>query len=206
MHSSRVYVISRADQITALTSPARQEILDVLSRMGKVSLAELATVLGRPADGLYYHVRLLKRVGLIVHAGTRRRAGREEVLVRTIAREFAIRYAHEPRRSTRAVTAIVTSMMRLGIRDFRRSLLETDCRVAGPRRELWALRATGWLSGRQIAGVNRQMHALRNSVSAPRSKGRLYAVTILLTPLDRPSRGGGPHTARARQALGAKPR
>ena len=36
-----------------------------------VSVAELAAARGRPADSLYYHLRVLTRVGLVLGAGTR---------------------------------------------------------------------------------------------------------------------------------------
>ena len=53
MRSSRTAIVSRLDQMRVLASPVRQEMLDALTRMGAVSLAELGAVLGRPADGLY---------------------------------------------------------------------------------------------------------------------------------------------------------
>ena len=46
------YIIRSKRQMRALAASTRQEILDVLPRMGTVSVAELATALGRPADAL----------------------------------------------------------------------------------------------------------------------------------------------------------
>ncbi|HET9620627.1 MAG TPA: helix-turn-helix domain-containing protein, partial [Kofleriaceae bacterium] len=46
--------------IAALASPVRQEILDTVEALGgTATIAELAAQLGRPADGLYYHVTVL---------------------------------------------------------------------------------------------------------------------------------------------------
>ncbi len=188
MSQARRFVVSRLDQMTAITSPARQEILDVLARMGAASLAEIAAVLGRPADALYYHVRVLERVGLILPAGTRAGARRSERLVRAAAGEFALRYASPTPGQARAVTRIVASMLRLGARDFRRALAGPGNRVEGPVRDLWALRTTGWLTGDQVAAVNAGMQALAHRFSGPPRRGRLYGITILLTPLDHRSR------------------
>src|SRR5258705_8148164 len=139
--SPRPYVVSRPDQISALASSARQEIVDVLSRMGTASAREIAGALGRPADGLYYHLRVLLRSGLVLSSGTRVREGREEALFRTPAQELALRH---DRRTSRRVSGIVGAMLRLGIRDFRRAS-SGDAVTRGPQRELWALRATGWI-------------------------------------------------------------
>src|SRR5262245_40707846 len=123
MRTPRRYLITRHDQLATIVSPLRQEILDVMARLGVASLAEVAAILGRPADGLYYHGRALLRVGLLRPAGSRRTGGRSETLVRAAASEFALQYAGSPPKEARAATAIVGSMMRLGTRDFRRGLL-----------------------------------------------------------------------------------
>src|SRR5437763_17089909 len=114
-------MISRPEQLRALISPVRQEIVDVLSRMGTASLAEIAAVLGRPADGLYYHVRLLVRVGLVFPAGSRKHGGRPEELDESIAAQLALAYQTSRKGHIHAVTSIVYSLLRLGTRDFRRA-------------------------------------------------------------------------------------
>ena len=178
--------ITQPAQLRALALPARQEILDILATTGPASAAELARLIRRPADGLYYHLRELRRAGLVVPAGERRRGSRPEALYRTFHRAPALRHDPSPRGNSAAVTAIVASMLRLGIRDFRRAAASPDVVTHGPRRELWAIRATGWLFPSELAEVNRRMRALRGAVVRPsRSGAGLYGITILLTPLER---------------------
>jgi predicted transcriptional regulator len=55
--------IAGARQIRALASPIRQDILDALTAIGPCSVSELAAAIGRPADGLYYHIRHLLKAG-----------------------------------------------------------------------------------------------------------------------------------------------
>ena len=58
--------VRNAAAIRLLASPVRQEIVDTLEALGgEASVAELAAEVGRAADGLYYHLRLLVRGGLI---------------------------------------------------------------------------------------------------------------------------------------------
>lgn len=175
--------ISDDDQLKALASPVRQELLDLLARTGPASAAELGKLTGRPADGLYYHLRALQRAGLISSEESRARGGRSEELFRSVHREPALRHDPSPRGNSPAVTSIAASMLRLGIRDFRRAAASSDIRTRGPGRELWALRVTGWLSPTEVAEVNRRIRTLRDAVGKPRSKGKLYSITILLTPL-----------------------
>src|SRR5512143_8280 len=107
----RSFTISRPDQIAALASPIRQEILDALAGMPGSSVASIADALGRPADSLYYHLRALARVGLVVPAGRGR--ARSEALYRTIAPNLRLAYdPASPVNAARVETA-VASMMRL---------------------------------------------------------------------------------------------
>ena len=181
------YIIRSKRQMRALAAPTRQEIIDVLPRMGTVSVAELGEALGRPADSLYYHLRILKRVGFVRSAGSHRLNGRRETLFRAIAPEMSLCYELGRKGNGSQVNAIIASMLRLGIRDFSNSFKTADASVSGPNRELWALRKTGWLSQAQIAEVNRYIEKLMHVMAAPSRNGRLYAVTIVLTPLSRRS-------------------
>jgi DNA-binding transcriptional ArsR family regulator len=194
------HVIRSEKQLAALASAARQEIVDVLAEMGTVSVAEIAATLGRPADALYFHLRVLKEAGLVRQVGYRSRGGREEALFRTVAPELWLRYEPRSQINRRAVNAIVSSMLRLGIRDFQRAFHGTDAIFSGPHRELWALRKTGRLSLAKVAGVNRSIERLKRAVSKPHGRGRLYGITVLLTPLDHRRR----ESKRSARSQGAK--
>jgi predicted transcriptional regulator len=183
--------IRRVRQLAVLAGAARQEIIDVLEQMGTASVAELAAALDRPADALYFHLRALTRAGLVRHAGYRARPGGKEALFHTAARELQLEYQPHRAANRRAVSAIVASMLRLATRDFTRAFQRGQVLVTGEHRELWSLRKVGRLSPSQLAEVNRRIQGLAQHVCAPQGKGRLYAVTIVLTPLDHRNRGAG---------------
>jgi DNA-binding transcriptional ArsR family regulator len=184
------FVVRTNKQFAALASSARQEIVDVLSQMGTVSVAELAVTLGRPADALYYHLRALKQAGLVLPAGHRNQGRRQEELFRTVSPDLRLQYEMGSGGNSREITAIVGSMLRLGIRDFRRTFQSGNARVSGTGRELWALRRTGWLTTEEIVKVNQLIEGMAQAVSKPRGQGRLYSITVLLTPLDHRARRG----------------
>jgi DNA-binding transcriptional ArsR family regulator len=189
------YVVRRRDQLAALRSPRRQEIVDTLAEMGKVSITQLARALGRPADTFYFHLRALTQAGLVRRAGYRHRGGHPEALFQTVATELRLRYEPRDPVNRRVVPTIVQSMLRLGIRDFRRAFESRRVVLSGARRELWALRKTGRLSPAGIAAANRSIDRLVRAVSVPHGRGRLYAITILLTPVD-----GGKRRSRSQGA------
>lgn len=178
-------LISDRPQLRTLANATRQELLDLLVRSGPASAAALARWTGRPADGLYYHLRELERVGLIQEDGQEAGPGRKGVRYRAAHREPAIRHETGPRGNSRDVSAIVGSMLRLGVRDFRRAAAIPGVRTSEPGRELWAMRVTGRLTPADLRQVNRRMRGLRDSVGRAGAKGDLYAITILLTPLGR---------------------
>jgi DNA-binding transcriptional ArsR family regulator len=183
MASPAKRAISKPAHLKALASPVRQELLDLLVRAGPSTAAELGRLVQRPADGLYYHLRELRRVGLVSSAGTRENQGRREELFRAVHQEPTLRHDPSPGGNSPAVIAIVSSMLRLGIRDFKKGAASPNVRAHGPQRELWAARTTGWLSPAQLAETNERIRALNKVAGKRSSKGKLYAITILLTPL-----------------------
>ena len=191
-------MISGSKQLAALRAAARQEIVDVLERMGTVSVAELAAAVGRPADALYFHLRALSRAGLVRTAGLRSRGGRSEALYCTAAPELKLQYEPENEANRKAVTAIIASMLRLTMRDFRHSFRPGNVCVSGPGRELWAARKVGRLSSKQLGALNTGIAGLLDRLATKSTqKGRLYAVTVVLTPIDH--RGTGRKSGEQKQ-------
>lgn len=192
--TARTYVVRTRDQLAALASGVRQELADALAQMGDVSVAELAATLGRPADALYYHLRILRQAGLVRDAGRRVRQGRSEALFRTVAPELRIDSEGVRRDGGEPLVAVVGAMLRLGARDYRRALADPQTALSGPGRELVAMRRTAWLDADQLARLNEAVDVLAAPASGAPGRGRLYAVTVLLTPLQPRRRAAGGKT------------
>jgi DNA-binding transcriptional ArsR family regulator len=182
-----VYTIYGKKELRALASSARQEIIDVLAQMGTVSVPELAQTLGRPADTLYYHLRILRKAGLLETVGSRVRDGRTEALYH--ARNLNIDYDTSWRTNEKELVAVAKSMLRLGIRDFTDAVRDQETVVGGHQRELWSARKTGRLTQKDLARVNRLIQELLGSASTGSEEGQLYGITVLLTPVNRLRRG-----------------
>jgi len=184
----RAHLVEGKSQIASLASATRQEIVDVLPRLGTASVAEIAAALGRPPDGMYYHMRALQGVGLVVAAGHRNKAGRREALFRAVAQQVELRLEPRSPEKIKGATAIVGSMLRMGMRDYRRALKDPEAVLTGPKREVWPVRTTGWLTAAQVAKVNRLIQRLIGDVSESKGPGRLYGITIVFTQLEHRSR------------------
>jgi DNA-binding transcriptional ArsR family regulator len=175
--------IGRAGQIETLSSPIRQDIVDTVDALGSCSVTELAKVLGRPADGLYYHVKALQRAHLL-EVSVAIRGGRRETRLSLEGRQF-IRYKPAQATNRAAVLRVVSAMLRNARRHFARGLRAEGAVVGGARRNLWAARTRGGLSRNGLREVNRLLHALLRAFERPKATGSrrdLYEVTFVLAP------------------------
>jgi hypothetical protein len=178
-------------QIRALASAVRQEIVDTAQALGPCSVADLARELGRPADALYYHVRALVRVRLLEAAGERGSGRERQALYVTASPQRGLELVYDPAdpENAAAVTRVVGGMLRATQRAFAAAYRPGAAVTAGPRRNLWAARAEGWLAERDLEEVNRLLERLRAIVDRPREAGepatarRLHALTFVLAPL-----------------------
>jgi DNA-binding transcriptional ArsR family regulator len=185
MQTNEFYAIQNKKQMAALKAPTRQEILDVLATMGDASIAEIAAALGRPADSLYYHMRILQKVGLVFDAGERMVGTHHEALFRTPSPDMRLTYKIGPKGNAGSVVPIVDAMLRLTSRDFAEAF-GGESVVEGDNRELWATRSTGWLTPEHVRKLNRYIARLRGTTVTSRpGTGQLFGLTLVLTPLTR---------------------
>jgi len=198
----RTALLEDADEIALLASPTRIEIVDTLEALGDaVSVAELAAAVGRPADGLYYHLRQLAEGGLIEEVaapdGRRYRSRTRK------GDRLRLRYRPGATANADAVGRVAASVLRVAGRDFARALADPDTVVEGPRRELWAARGKGWVDAAELAEINRLLARLMELVQKPateRPRGRLVALSWVLAPVEaKPARrAAAPRKSRAR--------
>src|SRR5262249_49797804 len=94
---------------------------------------------------LYYHLRLLTKLGLVKEWHELRFDGRAEA-VYDVPGPIRIQYLPRDRRHTRAVIRSVGAMVRSSLRSFAKAYTPQTVVVEGPRRNLWSGRMIGWLA------------------------------------------------------------
>lgn len=197
--------LAAAKAIALLAHPLRQEIADTLAAMGgEGDVAALAAQLGRPADRLYYHCRLLQRGGLLQQVDGDARARRYR-LAGPAGQALWLDYRGDSD-ARAAVTQVIDGMLHIAQRDFRAALAEPRTVLAGERRELWAARSKGWVNAAEVAEINRLLARLEQLLLGPRRPGRdrLMSLSFVLAPLAPAPRRAKAGTARRRDEAPAR--
>lgn len=174
-----------ARDIALLASPTRIEIVDTLEALGcAVSVSELAAQLGRPADGLYYHLRQLTDGGLIEVEDSP--DGRRYRTRSCNGERLTLRYRPGATANAEAVSRVATSVLRIAGRDFERAIGDARSVVEGPRRDLWAARGKGWVGKDELAEINQLLARLMTLLHRPRAarSDKLVSLSWVLAPVE----------------------
>jgi DNA-binding transcriptional ArsR family regulator len=190
--SPQGFIITDARQIRALASPTRQDILDAVTAIGPCSVAELASVVDRRPDGLYYHIRRLVKVGLLREVADDE-SRRGELRLDVPHEALYLQYRPDNRANKAAILRVAGAMIRSAERGFRRAFVPEVAVVDGPRRNLWASRNRGALTPAELTEVNAlisRLHAImksgrRDGTGAASADRSLHELTIVLAPQKR---------------------
>lgn len=180
--------ISDPKLITLLSSPIRQELVDTLAALGgEASAAELALELGRHADGLYYHLKLLCKGKLVTERDGDGDGNGEERRYRLAgdpSQPLRLAYNTDSERHITALRKFAHGLMQVAEKDFGEALDAEDTVTAGPSRQLWAARNKAWLSEAELKEANQLLERLCDLMSHPRTAERnhLLSCTFVLAP------------------------
>lgn len=156
---SNVIVVETPEAWDAVTSIVRIEMLTLFEGKGPSTVSELAESMGRPADGLYHHIHVLERGGLVEQIGTAPApSGRRSEAVYGLTGHkirLSIQPEHFDRRS-RATKAVFNKVHRLLDRAFRLP------KFTEPEQRVFVRSNTGVLSG----GQERRLHELLEEIES----------------------------------------
>ena len=194
-----------AAQLRALGTVVRQEIVDAVRHLPAFSVSDVAREMGRPADSLYFHMRILERAGLIVAQGERVTHGRPETVYATRAPGAQIRldYDSGDPRADKAALKAVRALLKAAVQDFDAGRASDRAVMEGPERNLWAGRNTAWLEPKDLREVNQLLARLSEIFGQPRrpGSGQLCVLSYNLAPVEtRPLRRGAPTRRKTRPA------
>lgn len=148
------YVITRPDQLRAIATPARREVLDVFVRHGPASAAEAAEFAGVPRSAVYYHLRELRRVGLVLEHHTEADGRQRIVHYTAVAKKFRFKLDKEDPDQIDLIAAVVASDYKEAAKAYREQLVDPASIQVGPLRDLMASGARCWLDEAALAEVN----------------------------------------------------
>ena len=181
----KTLVLRRPEQLAALASPVRSRIIEALAVDGPSSVRQIAARLDRAPEALYYHIRGLVDVGLVVLEGKRKVGRRAEAIYRRIATRFILDTKQRSKTYIDAMAGTCSAMLRLAERNYRASVDRGGFALDGPERSLMVRRYAMRLDRAGLAQLNRRLDhvaELHEGQAASRG-GDPYAVTIVLSQL-----------------------
>ncbi len=181
---NKPYQITGARKLASLTSPVRQEILDAMHALGPGTVAEIAEALNRAPDSLYYHLKILLAVGLVLETGVRTGGPRPEAVYDLPGRPMTIKYSQAPK-TRRAIAKTVSGMLRLTDRDFQTAVENHKTSFNGENPVLNGARLKAWLNRDQIDRIKEHLADIEQIMSNGRKEPdtELVAFTRLLIPM-----------------------
>lgn len=186
----KTYRIESAAQRTAVSSPIRLEILGQFTSPGGMSIADVGERMGRPATTLYYHFRILEKVGLLVRTGSRPGTKKSETLYEPVANRFELAIEQNSQSEVGAAIKTVSLAFRMAERDLEAALTSGTARAAGKHRNTMAGRLHCRTTRSTVAEINQHIRAIekifeRESRRAilPADADEYLSLTIALLPL-----------------------
>lgn len=192
-----------------ILSPVRRDIVESMQQLGPCPIADVAAACGRPADGLYRHVRILVKAGFLVDAGVRKGKRNAERLFDAAADDFAAprlrRGSSVSERETVALTA--EALTKSVARAMRASAVSGRLECADGTRNFAVMHQLTWLTPRRFKEVRALAIRMGEILETGRREriGDLYEALTVLTPVTR-RRGSHSRTAKPAPAKPASAR
>ena len=171
-----------------MTAPVRLEMLEALRLMGPCAIADIASMLDRPADALYRHMHKLVRLG-VVRELEQRKVGRR--LERTY--DIVADHIHPGFRdggskaANQAYDHTVKVICKIAGRASRDAAQSGQLKFSAEARTLAALVHHGWLTPSEFARARELLMELQALLVAGRRRpdARLYVIASMLLPIVR---------------------
>lgn len=179
----KTLVLSRADQLEAVASPIRCQVVDELSVHGPSSVRKIAASMKRSPESLYYHIKMLVDVGIVVQDRTRQTGRRVEAVYRLVAPKLRIDSKKRSKEYTDALARACSALVRLAERNYRAALKRGGFVLEGRQRNLAVRQYNLRLDRRGLAEVNALLDRLTKlkGQQDDATSGETYAVTLVLS-------------------------
>ena len=184
---SPTYWILRPDQIRAVSSPIRQEIVDRLAALGPTGARELARSLGRMPTSVYHHLTRLVRAGLVKAVRTDGARGRPALLYATVAPRMRLARAARLRRNWKPLARAGASAAKQAGRTYAQGFGAEHWKIEGAGRNHWFFRVVATPSRARLKRINSLLDRLAKVAWTPdRNPGPPMSIAWFLAPLPSP--------------------
>ena len=188
-----------------LTAPVRLEMLEALRLLGPCAIADIATMLDRPADALYRHMDKLVRLGAVRELEQRKVGRRLERTYDVVADHIHPGFRDGgSKAANQAYDHTVKVICKIAGRASRDAAESGQLKFSAEARTLAALVHHGWLTPSEFARARELLMELQALLGAGRRRpdARLYVTASMLLPIVRKR---GARRARVGSATSASP-
>lgn len=173
----------------SILSPVRREIVESMQELGPCSIADVARATGRPADGLYRHVRILVASGFLVEAGTRAGRRNPERLYDAAANDFLAPRVHRggPAAERDMIVRTADAVAKSVVRTMRGSAAAKRLHCEDHARNFAVVHFVSWLTPERFEEVRDLAARLARVLERGRKdrRGDLYEALVLASPVTR---------------------
>ncbi|MBY0111672.1 MAG: helix-turn-helix domain-containing protein [Phycisphaerales bacterium] len=181
-------VLSSPAQWRAISSSVRLQMVDLLRMIGPCAVPRLAEALDRPGDGLYHHMRILERAGIVKRVGEERVGPRMQAVYSVAAKDVRLPVDRKDAKSAKQLTRVTSSLLRTADRGVSAAIRAGGIKQTGPERNLWCRIHTGRVDAKRLARLNALLREIEDEIEAGRSSGE--GTTMSLVMAFWPSTGG----------------
>lgn len=173
----------------SILSPVRREIVESMQELGPCSIADVARATGRPADGLYRHVRILVASGFLVEAGTRAGRRNPERLYDAAANDFLAPRVHRggPAAERDMIVRTADALAKSVVRTMRGSAAAKRLHCEDHARNFAVVHFVSWLTPERFEEVRDLAARMARVLERGRKdrRGDLYEALVLASPVTR---------------------
>ena len=169
----------------ALASPLRLEIIGLFTELKPLSIADMASRMGRPAGSLYHHVGVLEKAGLLRRTGTRPKGKRHEALFQPAGERVALAVDPDSDDDVGHAVRTLQAAFRMTIRDLEAALRDPGTVTTGRDRNATAARMHFRATAGTLRKLNGHLQAIEDLLcrEVNGTEGRHYSLTLALLPL-----------------------
>ena len=180
---SKTARFSEARTLKAIASPLRMELIQAFVHGDRLTVQDIARHVGKPHSSLYYHIRKLVDVGVLVEVEKRLKGRRYESVYSVVAERLEFAASESASAQRDAMSRLVTSMLRQASREFE-TALESDT-LAGHEVFQAGRRQRAWLTAKDLAQIETLLDRIEKiCTKRTREEGtKLYSMLSLMVPL-----------------------
>ncbi|MDQ0465593.1 DNA-binding transcriptional ArsR family regulator [Caulobacter ginsengisoli] len=159
------YQVTDPEQLRALVSTVRADIMDQVAAFGPLSVREIGALTGTAPSSLYHHVQQLTAVGLLLEAGVRQTAKKPEQLYDTPAPRMRMLDALQDPANQGVLNALVDAVCKQANRDFARGFAAPHRQTTGQERNVRFARLVCRPDAATLAQINAHLDAVTELIA-----------------------------------------